>query len=196
MSRLSNRGFGEGTEKESLILLLFHPVAARVAIRGASQFSRPQPRTNDFGSRVILGITHDHNAPSTGFNLVALGYGLRRVVGALGMKIRTNFTNDGTHVPFRKNHDGVNVRERRQYLRAFGSGHHGPPLTLQRTHGRISIHGDNQLASEFPGGVQVAHMANVQQIETSVRERDAIASAPPICRQFQQLVARNNFLME
>src|SRR6266403_918468 len=89
MSRLSNRGVPGAGEKESVILT-------------ASRFSRPhpRPRTNDLGGRVILGITHDDHLASTGFDLVALGDVLHRVVGALGMKIRTYFADDRAHILF------------------------------------------------------------------------------------------------
>src|ERR1019366_8810481 len=90
-SRLSNRGVPAAREREK-----------ESVIRTASRFSRPQPRArmNDLGGRVILGITHDDNSAATGFDLVALGDALRRVVGAFGMKVRTDFANDGAHVFF------------------------------------------------------------------------------------------------
>src|ERR1700686_5401317 len=91
MSRLSNRGVPVAGEKESVILT-------------PSRFSRPnlraRARTNDLGGRVILGITHDDHSASTGFDLIALGDALYRVVGALRMKIRTYFADDCAHVVF------------------------------------------------------------------------------------------------
>src|SRR5713101_307268 len=152
-SRLSNRGVA--AVRESVI---------RTAIRNPSRFSRPQPRarTNDLGGRVILGITNDHDSASTGFDLVALGDALRRVVAALGMKVRTDFANDRAHVFFWKDHDGVNIRKRRQNFRAFFGRHHWPPFTLQLAHGSIGIHGDNQFAAEFPRRMQVTYVADVQ----------------------------------
>src|SRR5208282_3257936 len=109
-SKRSNRGTLAGREKEPVIPVIKEPlilVAALAAIRTASRFSRPQPRvrarmrTNDLAGRVILRITHNDDAASTGFDLVALGDALHRVVRAFGMKIRTDFANDGAHVSFR-----------------------------------------------------------------------------------------------
>src|SRR5450631_34824 len=193
MSRLSNRGVPAKRERESVIR-----VVTRVAIRTASRFSRLQPRarTNDFGGGVILWITHDNNSATTGFDLVALGDALRRVVGALGVKVRANFANDIAHVVFRENNDRVHIRERRQNFRAFFRRYHGPPLTLQCAYGSIGVDRDNQFATEFPRGTQVAHMADMQHIETSVGQRDAIAGAPPIGHALLQFVARNDLLME
>src|SRR5208282_4626235 len=101
MSRLSNRGVPAGRENDSVILVVAQLVAAQLvatrlvgatAIRAASRFFRLQSRTrtNNLAGRVILRITYDDNPASAGFDFVALGYALRRVVSALGMKIRTN----------------------------------------------------------------------------------------------------------
>src|SRR4029077_10784196 len=132
MSRLENRGVSAAGEKESVILTPSDP----------SRFSRPQPRaqTNDLGGRVILGITHDDDPASTGFDLVALGDGLHRVVGAFGMKIRTDFADDRAHILFRKDYDGVHIRQRRQNLRALFGRNYWPPFALQCAHGSIGVH--------------------------------------------------------
>src|SRR4029077_8399216 len=96
MSRLSKRGAPAPGEKESVILT-------------ASRFSRlhprprPRARTNDVGGRVILGITDDDDTASKGFDLIALGHALHRVVRALRMKIGTYFTDDSAHILFWKN---------------------------------------------------------------------------------------------
>src|ERR1700687_6476667 len=91
MSRLSNREAPDALEKESVILT-------------PSRFSQPHPRartrTNDFGGRVILGITHDDHSASTGFDLVALGDALHRVIRAFGMQVRTDFANHRAHILF------------------------------------------------------------------------------------------------
>ena len=112
------------------------------------------------------------------------------------MKIGTDFANDGAHVFFRENYDGVHIGQRRQNFRAFFGRHHGAPLALERAHGSIVIDRDDQFAAKFPRGVQVAYMADVQQIETSVGQGDALAHAPPILDTLLQFGARNNLLME
>src|ERR1035437_2248870 len=98
-SRGANGGALAGREKEPVIKEPVILVAALAAIRAASRFSRPPPRArarmNDLAGRVILRITHNDDAASTGFDLVALGDALHRVVGALGMKIGANFGEQG-----------------------------------------------------------------------------------------------------
>src|SRR6266403_1137359 len=190
MSRLSNRGVPGRREKESVILIPSDP----------SRFFRPHPRprarTNDLGGRVILGITHDDHAAPIGFDLIALGDALHRVVGALGMKIRADFANDRAHIRFWKNYDGVHVRQRRQNFRAFFGRHHWPALALQSAHGSVGIYRNYQFAAKFPSGAQVAYVANMQHVENTVSQRDAIAGAPPICYTLLKFVARNNLRME
>jgi len=44
--------------------------------------------------------------------------------------------------------------------------------------------------------MQVANVADVQHIENTVGQRDAIASAPPIRHTLVKFVARNDLLME
>src|SRR5258708_37815711 len=112
------------------------------------------------------------------------------------MKVRTDFANDRAHVLFWKNYDGVNIPERRQNFRAFLGRHRRPTFALQGADGSISVHRDNQFAAEFPRGTQVTYVANMQQIENTVGQRDAIASAPPVCHTLLKFVARNNLPME
>jgi len=198
MSRLSNRGAPAAEEKELVILVANRPVAVRTAIRTASRLSRLQPRaqTNDRGGRVIFGITHDDHSASTGFDLVALGDALHRVVRALRMKIGTYFADDRAHILFWEHYDGVHVRQRRQNFRAFFGRNYWPTFALQRAYGSIGIHRNNQLATEFPRGTQVTYVADVQQIENTVSQCDAMASAPPVRNILLKFVARNNLLME
>src|ERR1700720_1908925 len=129
MSRLENRGAPAESEKESVI-----PIEICAAIRTASRFSRLRPRArtraNDLGGRVILGITHDDHPASTGFDLIALGDALHRVVRALGMKIGTDFADESAHILFRKNYDGVHICQRCQNFRPFFGRSYRPPFAL------------------------------------------------------------------
>src|ERR1700682_6517687 len=183
MSTLSNRGAPDAGEKESVILT-------------PSRFSRSHPRANDLGGRVIFGITHDDHSASTGFDLVALGDALHRVVRALRMKIGTYFADDRAHILVWEHYDGVHVRQRRQNFRAFFGRNYWPIFALQRAYGSIGIHRNNQLATEFPRGTQVTYVANMEQVENTVGQRDAIASAPPVRHALLKFIARNNLLME
>src|SRR5260370_15064351 len=145
MSRLSNRGAPDAGEKESVILT-------------PSRFTRSHPRArtraNDLGGRVILGITHDDHPASTGFDLIALGDALHRVVGTLGMKIGTDFADDSAHVFFWKNYDAVHVLQRSENFSSCFGGHHRPPFALQRPPRSIRLHRTHP----FPPGHPSTHV--------------------------------------
>ena len=145
---------------------------------------------------MILGIAHDDNSASTSCDLVALRNALHRIVLTLGMKVGTDFANEGAHIFFWKHNDGIHIRQRRQNFRAFLGRHHGAPFALQRAHGSIGIDRDDQFAAEFPRGMQVAHVSDMQQVETSVGQCDGMAGAPPIRDALPQFVARNNLRIE
>ncbi len=144
---------------------------------------------------MIFGITCNNHPPPTGFDFVALGNALHRIVCALDMKIRMDFANERAHIFFWEDHHGVHIRQCRQNFRAFFRGRYRPPFTLQGAHGSIAVHRDNQFAAEFPRGMQVTYVADVQHIETSIGQRDAIASAPPIRDTYLKFIARKNLLM-
>jgi hypothetical protein len=145
---------------------------------------------------VILRIADDDNSAPAGFDFVALGDARHRVVRALGMKVGEDFSNDGADILFWKNYDGVHIRQGRQNFRAFFGRHYWPTFTFQRAHGSICVHCNDQLAAEVARSMQVTYMANMQHVENTVSQRDAITGAPPICYALLKFVARNNLLME
>ena len=145
---------------------------------------------------MIFGIPHDDDAASTGFDFDALRDALYGIVGALGMKIGTDFANQGAHVCFWKDYNGIDVGESRENFCAFFRRHDGAAFTFQRTDGRVGVYGYDQFATQFSSGVQVAYVANVEQIEASVGQRDAIAVAAPSSHTAMQFIARDNLLME
>ena len=128
---------------------------------------------------MIFGVADDHDTASAGFNFVAFGNILSRVIGSLGVKIGMNFTNDGAHVFFREHDDGVHVCQGRKNFGAFPGGHDGASFAFQRAHGRIGVHRNDQLTSEFASGMDVAYVTDVQDVEATIGERDAIAGVAP-----------------
>ena len=72
-------------------------------------------------------------------------------------------------------------------------GHHGTTLALQSVDGRVSIDGDDEFAAEFPSGVKVSDMANMEEIEASIGERDAMARVAPVGYTLPKCFARKNF---
>jgi len=150
----------------------------------------------DFGGRVILGIANDNDSASKSFDCVALRYVGHGVVGTFGVKVGADFANDGAHVDFRENNHGIHVCQGCEDFGAFFGRHNGPAFALQCPHGSVGVYGDNQFAAEFAGSMEVADMADMEDVETSVSEGYAIASAPPLVHKLRELVARNNLRMK
>jgi hypothetical protein len=145
---------------------------------------------------MIFRITYNYYAASISFHLVALRDGVHRVVRALSMKIGVNLADDGAHIFFPEYHDRVHIGQRGQDLCAFVRRHQWPAFSFQCSHRVIAIHGHDDFATEFPRGVQISNMPDVQKFEAPIRERDFFSSAPPFGHVLLQLLARNDLLMD
>jgi len=144
---------------------------------------------------MVLGIAHDRHAPATRFHFVAFGDALGGVIGALSVKVGTDFADDGAHIVLGENHNCVHVGEGREYFRALLGRHQWTPCSLKSAHGIVGVDRHHELAAQFTRGAQVPHMSNMEQIEASVGERNASAGAPPFAHTLPELVARDNLLM-
>src|SRR5207249_3601641 len=71
--------------------------------------------------------------------------------------------------------DVVDVAERRQELGALCGRHQRTPRALQARHRGVRVDADEEHVAEPPGGAKVAEVADVQEVETAVREDDASA---------------------
>ncbi len=76
-----------------------------------------------------------------------------------------------------KQDDVVHGAERGDQLRAGGAGQDRPARSLQRAHRVIVVDGDDQAIGFARGAVEVAHVADVQEVETAVGERDRAPGA-------------------
>ena len=138
---------------------------------------------------MVLGIAYNRSSPATGFYFVALGDALGGVIGALGMEVGTNLSDDGAHVVLGKDHNCVNVGESREYFRALLGWHKRTPCTLESAHGTVGVDCHYEFPAQFTRGAQIADVAYVQQIEATVGERNAGAGAPPFGHALSKLVA-------
>ena len=145
---------------------------------------------------MILGIAHDFHPATTLRDRIPLWYGVGGVVSSFGVNVGANFADQGPHVALRENDDCVHVSQCRENFRAFLGEHERTALSFQCTHGFIGVDSDDQASAKLLGCMQVANVADVQHIENTVGQRDAIASAPPIRHTLVKFVARNDLLME
>jgi len=79
---------------------------------------------------MILGIADDDDSASARFDFVSLGDAFFGVVGALGMKVGADFADYCTHIFLREDHDGIDVRDSSQNLRALVGWHRGTAFSL------------------------------------------------------------------
>jgi len=128
---------------------------------------------------MILGIADDGHPAAARFNFRALRHCIRCVIRTFGVKIGTDFANDRAHVSFRKYHNGVDISERSQNLRALFGGHQGASGAFQLAHRIITVDRDDEFFAKLAGAMQVTHMPDVQQVEAAVRQSDALATLAP-----------------
>ena len=74
-----------------------------------------------------------------------------------------------------KDHDVVDAAQRGDELRAMLGGQNRPALPLQRLHRGIVVDRDDEQVGLLRGGLEIAHVADVQQVEAAVGERDRAA---------------------
>ena len=145
---------------------------------------------------MILGIADDHDAASASFDLLTLRDAFGGVVGALGVKVRMNFADQGADIGFRKDYNRIDICESGQDLRTFFSGDYGTAFAFQRARRGIRVDRDDDFAAEFARRMQIAHMAHVQHIETTVGQRDAVGSAAPFRDPLLEFTPRENLPMD
>ena len=158
----------------------------------ALSFPRRKARADDLAGGVILGIANDGDAASVLAEGVALRHGVSGIVSAFGLDVGVNLANDGAHVGFGKDDDGVDVSQGGDDFCAFVLGHDGASVAFQSAHRRVGVDGDHQLPAEGFGRAQVADMADVQQVEVAVGKSDAFAGTAPLLDATAKLVAGQN----
>jgi hypothetical protein len=145
---------------------------------------------------MILRITHDDDTASAGFDFVALGDTFSGVVGALGVEVRADFADERANIFFREDDDRVDVGKSGQNFCSFFCRDDGPAFALQRAGRLIGVHRNHDFAAKPAGSLQITHVANVQEVETPVGERDATASAAPLGYAFAEFVTREDLRLD
>ena len=143
---------------------------------------------------MILWVTNDRDASTVFGNSVAFGHGVDSVVGPLGLNVRSNLANDGTHIELGEDHDCVDIGERGHDFGTLFRRHDRPPVAFESAHRFVRIDGDYQPTAQGLCAAQVAHMTHVEQVEISVGERDAFTRTPPLFDARAQFGAVQDFI--
>lgn len=145
----------------------------------ASREPRRKPRPDNLTRRVILGVANDGD-PAT---VLAHGVGLRnavgRVVGSFCLNVGPDLGDEFADVALGKDDNGVDVGESGEYLGSLFGWHQGTPFPFQESDGVVRVDRNDQASAELFRRVDIANVADVEQIETPIGECDVFARLPP-----------------
>src|SRR5690242_13002278 len=137
-------------------------------------------RTNDLGRGVVFRIADNGDPTSVTRNSVAFGNRVCRVIGAFRLDVWLDLADERANVRLVEDHDGIDGRKSCEDFCALALGHDWTGVALERSHRIIGVYGDNKFSAEIFGRLQVTDVADMQEIEASVGERDAFTCALPI----------------
>ena len=132
---------------------------------------------------VILRVADDRDAAAVAADGVALGHGVDGVVGPLAVHVgpqRQQKRRDGR---LGKDRHVVHAAERGDELRAIRRRQDRPARALQARHRRVVVDRDDEAIGLARRRLEVADVADVQQIEAAVGKGDRAPAArsPAIC---------------
>src|SRR5260370_6049535 len=158
-------------------------------------WARKRLFSQNLGAGVIFWIANNFHASAAFNDHVAFRDSFRSVIRALGVDIGTNLADQRTHIRLRKNYHRIHIAERCQKFSSLCFRSMRTAFALQSPRGRIGVQANNNsgAACQFLGGVQITHMTNVQQIEATVSEHNAIAGCAPLGHLFLELLPAENF---
>jgi hypothetical protein len=104
-----------------------------------------------------------------------------------------NFMNKSADIRLGENYHSVHVRESSEKFGALCSGNERAAFTLECADRFIRVDCYHESAAQLFGGVQIAYMADMKKVETSVGEDDRVPGASPCPSLFQQCRAVQNF---
>ena len=92
-----------------------------------------------------------------------------------GLNVRADFAYESAHIGLGKNHDGIDIRKRRQNLCPFICGHHWPARAFQTANRIIGVDCDDQPSAEFFRRSKIADVSDMEHVEAAVGKRDLLA---------------------
>ena len=123
---------------------------------------------------VVLRVAHDRHPPPVGADDVAFGHGLRRVVRALAVDVGPEREQQPSHVVLGEDDHVVHAPERGHEKGAIRRRLDGPALALEPAHGLVGVDPHHQDVRLGAGPLQVANVADVENVEAPVGEGDGL----------------------
>lgn len=143
---------------------------------------------------MVFWIADNGDTPTAGNYHIAFRHIFLGIVSALGVNVRPQQTYQLGDIRRVKDRDGINVTEGCQNFRAFVAGNSRPAFAFESPRACIRIHRDDQPAAQFFGGAQIADVADVKKIKTSIGQDDLFSSRPPLTDLLCQFRSRKYFL--
>src|ERR1700733_5164132 len=121
---------------------------------------------------MVFGVADNGDANAEQGGHVAFGDGVGRVIGAFGVNVGLKFAEKLLYVGLVENDDVVHGLESNHHRREGAFGEDGPALTFQVAGAGGGINADDEKVAFGARRLQIAYMADVEQIENAVGEDD------------------------
>src|SRR6185436_10392487 len=146
----------------------------------------------DDGARRLAGLEGDpEDPPAACLDDIASHDRVRGPVGALDEHIGLNRRDQVVRCLLVEDDDAVDTGESLEHLRPLGLRRDWTLRPLVGANRPVGVEADNQRVAEGPGLLQVAEVADVQQIEHAVGEDDRLAGGAESCHEIDSAFPRH-----
>ena len=142
---------------------------------------------------MIFRVAYDGDPNSEKCGDFAFRHGVGSVVGPFGVNVRLNFAEQRHNVELVENYDVVHKFQRGDERRTRTLGENWAAFAFQFSGTGIGIDSDDEKIAFLFCGLQVANVADVQQIEDAIREHNFAAGMAMLIEDAVQTFAGNNF---
>jgi hypothetical protein len=130
---------------------------------------------------MILGIADDGNFNAETVGRSSLRHRFACVVGAFGVNVRAEVFEQRFYARFAEEEDVIDGVKRGHQEGAAALIKNGAAGAFQSSDARVGIDADNQEVACATGSLEIADVAYVKSIKTTVGKNDSLA-APPVLR--------------
>jgi hypothetical protein len=130
---------------------------------------------------MIFGIADDGNFNAETMGRSSLGHRFDCVVGAFGVNVRAEFFEQRFYVRFAEEKNVIDGVKRGDKEGAGAFIKNGAAAAFQSRNARVSIDADNQEVAFAAGSLEIADVAYVKSIKTTIGKNDSLAE-PPVLR--------------
>ena len=123
---------------------------------------------------MVLWIAHDGDPPAVTLHHLPLRHGLRGVVGPLAVNVGLEGQEEIVHRVLGEDHHPVDRVKRGHQQGAILLVLERPVLALELLHRGVGVDAHDQEVALGPGALEIAGVADVEEIEAAVREGDGL----------------------